>query len=91
MNMKFVNETSVTIEGLTEQKMGANWIMMFSITTQLTKEELETLLTESNISTLEISDGVNTETITGYSKITVATIIYRSNLETIIEVQLRKE
>lgn len=93
MNMKFNNGTIVTVEGLTEQRVGMadiNWVMMFSITSQLSKEDLEILLTENNISSLEITDGENTKVITGYNKITVATMRYLSDLVTIIEVQLRK-
>lgn len=93
MNMKFNNGTIVTVEGLTEQRVGMadiNWVMMFSITSQLSKEDLEILLTENNISSLEITDGENTKVITGYNKITVATMRYLSDLVTITEVQLRK-
>lgn len=93
MNMKFNNGTIVTVEGLTEQRVGMadiNWVMMFGVTSQLSKEDLEILLTENNISSLEITDGENTKVITGYNKITVATMRYLSDLVTIIEVQLRK-
>ena len=91
--MKFNNGTIVTVEGLTEQRVGMadiNWVMMFSVTSQLSKEDLEILLTENNISSLEITDGENTKVITGYNKITVATMRYLSDLVTITEVQLRK-
>lgn len=93
MNMKFNNGTIVTVEGLTEQRVGMadiNWVMMFGVTSQLSKEDLEILLTENNISSLEITDGENTKVITGYNKITVATMRYLSDLVTITEVQLRK-
>lgn len=93
MNMKFANDVTVEIQGLVEQRVGSGeirWIMMFSILTQLTTEGLEELLTEENISVLEITDGETTKVIEGYNKVAVATMRYMSDLQTIIEVQLRR-
>lgn len=93
MDMKFKNGATVNIEGLTEQRVGRtnfSWVMMFSIKTQITKEDLELLLTEDNISELEIMDGVNSKIITGYNTVVVATMRYLNDLTTIVEVQLRK-
>lgn len=95
MQMRFTNGESCESSNPTEQKVfkkngESGWVMAFSILTPMSSTELDAILTEDNISEIAITDGTNERTIIGYDKITMVTVRYSDNINSVIDVQISK-
>lgn len=93
MKITLKNGKTIEVSNPREQKVfRANgedgWIITFSILTPMTSNELDELITLDNISEMTMSE---TEvTIVGYNKISMLTIRYSSDGNSVVDVQLTK-
>ncbi|MCK9477999.1 MAG: hypothetical protein M0R40_00670 [Firmicutes bacterium] len=93
MTLTFNDETTVDIINLNEQMVNRDknvWSLMCTITSPMTQETVDTILTEENISSMTVSSGETDKIISGYNAVVVVSIRYDENLNTTTDVQLRK-
>ena len=103
MKIKFANGVVKECSPPTEQKVfknangDAGWVLHLRLIGGMTSEELDTLITPENITTLEFSVMTDTEeeklafTLDGYNKITSSTIRHAEDTaSTTAEIQLTK-
>ncbi len=99
MKVKFKDETLKNCNAPVEQKVfrggvPTGWILVLTLTGNNTSAEVDSLLTEENISELTfVADETETTlfTITGYDKISSSMIRYAESVSDIrVEIQLTK-
>lgn len=102
MKVKFANGVVKECAAPTEQKafkagIGVGWVLLLRLIGEITSTELDVLLTEDNISSLEFMTTTESGedktifTLEGYNKVTSSTIRYAEGEEDIAsEIQLTK-
>lgn len=101
MKVTFKDGTVKSCNAPTEQKVfksgtAAGWILLLNLIGEITSDELDTILTENNVSELSFTpdaadENVEALTITGYDKISSATIRYAEDINSSrVEIQLTK-
>ena len=98
MKVEFKDETVKSCTAPTEQKVfrgdnGAGWILLLTLTGEITSGELDELLTAENISELTFMTdaGVEITEADGYSKVSSCTIRHAENpQDTRCEIQMTK-
>ena len=100
MKVKFANGVVKTCTAPTEQKIfkivsekDSSWLLNFRLTENVTSSEMDLLVTNDNIETLEFTDdsGNMLFMLSGYEKVTSAIIRHSDSADTAsVEIQLSK-
>lgn len=99
MKAVFKNGEAKTCTSPIEQKVfrsqtAAGWLLLLTLTAEMTSAQLDDFLTPENISDIAFAqdDGTSLFSIAGYSKVSSAIIRYSENTtDTRVELQLMKE